>query len=600
MRRRAVLAGVLLAALAGCGVPSETDVKVAGPGLSPGPAGGGDSQRPLPVRGAAATPQELVENFLAAPGDPANAQQRTRDFFPAGEQEGWKPGNKINLIRYRRADLVVTPEGSSYRVEMPVRHVGVLDGDTGALEPPTETTTRYGFRVVTGSDGSLFISQWDAHQQHLLLSTSALNVYFQQRNLYFWAGGGASLVPDLRYLPRVVDVKERPTHVVKWLLDGASNWLRPALDEMPENVALQGNVTSPDDRLEVNLSAPDVGKDPSLVDRLAAQLRWSLAPDLVADVADLVLKIDGQEQKVGIPHQPLVTDLPGTPERFALLAERVRPLNTPGADPPAASAVLAAEANSRVVRAALVRLEDDYVAALVRRSGGRQRLWVGWRHPDGGVSFRAVGDAFTSMGRPQWLPGRAGQVGLIVADGRLYRFERDAGGLTPVNVPGAGVTAMAVAPDGHRIALLAGGRLRVAPVTGDQNELQALGPMRDLPTMLTRLAGVGWSQQDRLVVAGRLPGGQTGFTEVTADGAMEDQRGGEIGNTKVSQLVAFVDNPEVSGNVAMVLYEADSRAYQLSGSVVEQISAADVAPDPKATAPPPADQPPTAPFFLDQ
>jgi hypothetical protein len=227
-------------------------------------------------------------------------------------------------------------------------------------------------------------------------------------------------------------------------------------------------------------------------------------------------------------------------------------------------------------------------------------LWIGSDRPsanrlDHGVSYRVVGDSFHEMSRPQWLPGSATRAGLVLADGRLFRFDRDAGGLSAVDAQ-PGITAMAVAPDGHRIALLVGGRVLVAPMLGDQ---LSVGAPRVLPTMLTRLAGVGWSQQDRLVVAGQLPGGQTGFTELTVDGAVEEQRGGEIGNTKVSQLVAYPDNPDGARDVGSVLYEADNRAYQLTGTVVEQISAAEVRPVGKPPTPPPGEQSPTAPFFLD-
>lgn len=596
VKRRLVLAAALLLVLAGCGMPTQTDVKVAGPGLSPGPGGGVDIQRPLPVRTDAATPHELVANFLAAAGDPANAEEHTRAFFQPQDQDGWKPGNTINVVRYRDADVVVTPEGSSYRVELTVRHVGVLDADTGVLQPPTETNTKYHFKVVHAADSSLAIADWDARQQHLLLSTTALVEFFQERTLYFWAGNGADLVPDLRYLPLVVDNKERPTHVVKWLLEGPSAWLRPGLDELPENVALQGNVTSPDDRrLEVNLSAPDVGKNADQVDRLAAQLRWSLAPDLVSD---LVLKIDGQQKKVNKSYRPEVTDLPSSPERFAVQNGQVRPLAVPGTEAPAGSAVLESEFNVKVLRAALARREDDYAAALVRRVGGRLQLWVGWRGSDGAVVYRPVGPTYATMGRPQWLPGRAGQVGMVVADGRLFRFERDTGGLTAINAP-IGISAMAIAPDGHRIALVVNGRIQVAPTTGDQNEQQSVGPTaRVLPTVLTQPAGVGWSRQDRLVAAGRLPGGQTGFLELSVDGAIEEQ-GVEIGNARVAQLVAYPDNPERSANLGVALYEADNRAYQLFGTVPEEINAAEVVRGPKTASPPP-DQSPTAPFFLDQ
>ncbi|WP_213453624.1 LpqB family beta-propeller domain-containing protein [Rhizomonospora bruguierae] len=599
VRATVAVAAALLVLLAGCGVPRETDVKVAGPGLSPAPPAGADPPGVPAQRKDARTPTQLVEFFLSAVvGDPGGAEQRTRDYFTVGQQENWKPGNKVNVVRYEPDDdLIVTPEKLGYSVDLNVRQVGVLDPDTGVIEPATETTTVYHFRILYGSDSSLFLADWKT-QQHLLLSTIALSRYYLKRNLYFWAGGGASLVPDLRYLPTSVDVKEQPTRLVKWLLEGPSSWLRPGVDEMPDNVVLQGNVTSPDgSRLEVNLSAPDIGKDATQVDRLAAQLRWSLG-----QYTAVVLKIDGQEKKVGTAYQPLVTELPTTPDRFAILNGVVRPLVPPGAEPPPSSPVLDAEANTKVLRAAVARMGEDYAIALVRRSGNRQRLWIGWRKLDGTVEFRALANSYQSIGRPQWLPGRAGEAGVVIADGALYRFDRATGDLVEIETPGR-VTAMAVAPDGHRIALVIGDRLMVAPTTGDQNELRGIGQPLALPTKLTHLAGAGWSQQNLLVAAGQLPSGQTGFTEITVDGAEEEQRGRELGNTKITQLVAFPDNSDTdaSWKYGALMYESDRSAFQVTGTVFEPISVSDVQPGGKlSSAPPTAEQTPTAPFFLDE
>ncbi|GAB3945210.1 hypothetical protein GCM10027614_36620 [Micromonospora vulcania] len=97
-----------------------------------------------------------------------------------------------------------------------------------------------------------------------------------------------------------------------------------------------------------------------------------------------------------------------------------------------------AEANRNVVSAGLARGRDRILAAMVVGAGkGRQRLAVG-----AGVSPIGVlnqgGPDFASISPPVWLRTADSRpaLGLVVADGKLYRFDQAATmQLVPLNLP---------------------------------------------------------------------------------------------------------------------------------------------------------------------
>ena len=94
-------------------------------------------------------------------------------------------------------------------------------------------------------------------------------------------------------------------------------------------------------------------------------------------------------------------------------------------------------------------------------------------------------------------------VGLVVADGRLYRFGMDAV-LHEVVLPNTGgpVTAVGAALDGHRIAVVAGGGLYVASLAREGASV-TVGRARRLVTTPRDISVVEWSGEGTLVLSGR-------------------------------------------------------------------------------------------------
>ena len=590
----AALGGVLiLAGLAGCGIPDNTAVRVDGPG----PAGesgslNGGAVEP-PTHTASKDPKEFILNYLAAAaGEPDQAYNRAKEFLTPKAKAALRErkGSDVTWTVVRlREDPEATPpnnEGTSV-VTVKVQQVGVLRAD-GTLGPPVATETKYQFKLQSApsindtQDPGLLIAELP---NVLLLSDKALSEYYRTHTIYFWNSDQTQLVPDLRYLPSALPAERLVTEVVKWLTDGPSDWLAPAVTRLPERTYPINNATGSDGRWEVNLAIPGVVSKDRLA-RLATQLAWSLG----TQTGQLDLKIQNQNRLTVDLKQERESHpayrIDGRPQRFCIYDGAIHPLSF---DEPSGSVPVAAADNRGVVSAALDRSGDDVLAALVEAGpDGRQRLRVGVGPApvtviNGNVRW------YAALGRPVWLRSLDPQrpYGLVVADGRLYRFDRSAV-MNPVSLPMSGrVTAVAASLDGHRIALIIGGGLYLAAVNLDGGVV-TVGQPRRLVTRLTNLSAVDWSGENKLVLAGSE--GRPAIYETTVDGGLDTPLRQDIG-AQVTHLAAYAG----SSVGAVFMYEANKVAYRntASNDIIKREQVAGVTP-------PPGGKPSnlTAPFFL--
>jgi hypothetical protein len=194
-------------------------------------------------------------------------------------------------------------------------------------------------------------------------------------------------------------------------------------------------------------------------------------------------------------------------------------------------------------------------------------------------------------------------VGLVTSKSRLYSFAADGSAAQPVEWqqtgdPGA-ITAFSVAPDGHRIALVAGGKLYRANLTVGGDGVVLSSPDQIQAPGLRSLSAVAWSGEGWLVVSGvRTDTSRVAIADVSIDGAQLTFRLDDIGNDKVTYLSAYPINPVTHTEVsdAVVAYVARGDAWNAAGYAA-RIKPSDLAG--------PANGPSgnaatlTAPFFLD-
>jgi hypothetical protein len=605
--RLSLILAVLAALMAGgCGIPDNTAVVPVGPGPARDQSSGDDDAPTKPSRGDTTEKATFVTNYLtAAAGDFDSATESVKRFMAPDLAATFKPAPAdIKVIQPTGLPLV-NPDQDAVTFE--AQQVGTLDG-LGVLRPtPSGGATRYEISVgtVEGRSG-LFVT--GVKQNVLLLSVEALNRFYTKRTIYFWNSDHTGLIPDVRYMPLSVPREQQPTEVLNWLTGGPADWLKGVAEPLPPDTRLIGNVPAVSHgSLQISLSGqalPDTlnpAEREEALTRLQQQLRWSLRPNL--DSAALELNIE---------HQPVQTyndtdylsanagyKAIGQPQRFVVYEGQVRRLSRSylASEP---VPVLQSAANRNVRMAAFgASATRNYAAVVTDEAGGGERLRVGSAAIGEQAPLRAISLA-KPIGRPVWAVsppvGKAdGTVGLVPGGGRLYSFAPD-GSAAPVSWPGGpgGITGVAVAPDAHRVALIARGRLYVATMSNDDGV--QLSPPIPIQTQMSSLTAVDWIGEGTLVVAGAKPdSGRFAIMDVSIDGATQTDRLADLGNTKVSYLVASPANPtgnEEAGTA--VAYVWGGAAYDETGA--DKIAVKDLAqpvPNARADAPPP-----TAPAFL--
>ncbi len=611
-----VVAGVV-AGSAGCGVPGSSAPIDRGPA----PAAGVQQPQPVPPEplgpDTAVSAQDLVQRYLQAaawgnsksadrPTAVDDAEQRVRKFLTPNAEQRWTPGNRdLTLVRVSLAAPVSAGDGASV-LDAVLEPVGILD-DLGSVDPPASAEPIHtAFRVVPVGGGQ---RRLDAAPSGLFLNVDELDTWYDQRTIYFWSDSDkdAVLVPDLRYMPRAVSADKQPNEIWRWLSKGPSSLLANAVAPWPDNVKKKDNLVTEQQHgervLVVNLTSEAAQESPQLQD-LVTQIRWSLRQ---INPYPIELRIEGTKKDLDgsssqyLRRNPAVWPVEqNEPEKLVVYEGRARTTENLGDGGPT---VLDADQNHDVVTAAYTRIDGEQRAALVRADpSGLQRLWLGRLvvHGDSPTpEYVDTGVVGTALSRPVWLARPAPQV-LLSVDGQLKVVttgrQRDVA--VPFGMPGA-VTAVAAAPDGRRLALIAGGVAGIAPLRVEGDTL-SLGAFRPLSTGLGEPRGISWSSEDRVLVGGAAAGGSP-LVELSIDGATRSPiERTNLAGLVISRLVAYPDDPIAPSSRTLALFEANGQAYNLYGQQVETLLVDDEQASPSAgTAERPSAPVPTAPFFYE-
>ncbi|MEU4425305.1 LpqB family beta-propeller domain-containing protein [Actinoplanes sp. NPDC024001] len=588
---------VVLVLLGGCGIPDETGVVEVGSGPSTG-ISPGDNDTPVAeaTRGTTKDRRDFILNYLeAAAGDYDTAADRARGFMTKSLADQFKPVNSPRVIRVTDDPLDDLNTG---RVVVSYEVIGTLDKN-GVLEPAAEPQTdQYEFTVaeVSGEPG-LFLAK---APELLLLSDTALAEKYAERTIYFWNNKRTSLIPDVRYMARTLPEEQEPNTILSWLIAGPSPWLRDAVELLPEGTATLGKVPAvADDRLQISLNAQAVPTKDAVaaLDRLRRQLQWSLRT-VVPEHLDL--KIGHQETRhyagKDLDSSNIAHRLATRPERFVVYDGRIVRMADSTNEEEAVPA-LSAAANKDIRTAAMHSSATHTFVAVV--SGRDDALRVGATPFGGEVALQPVTGLPSGRGHPEWAiaPDKTtdGAVGLIIANGRLFSFGARGGAAQAVPVPGVTgkISALSVAPDGHRVAVVADGRLyrAVLTVTGDGVEISDPEQLRP---PLQNVTAVAFSSESWLNVAGGR-NGRVSIVQVSIDGALDGPNPIEIGSGVVNYLTAYPSNPQSNQyHSNSVSFTTGTAAYDVLSTAVP-ITVANLAVAPEQPA---AGKIPTAPFFM--
>jgi hypothetical protein len=599
------LAAVLL--LGGCGIPDNTDVLPVGAGPPTGTSFRGDVAPVSVQREDTQDKRQFVQNYLlAAAGVPGAAPTiaRVKSFLSPLAAASFKPQPPVVQVIHLLEEPLINP--GSDEVTFRSQQTGVL-GDDGVLVPTPDALPKTTKIVVGGlaDKSGLFVT---TAPSALLLRDTALGaspgspLYYDQRTIYFWNTEHTALVPDIRYMSKSVPPEQQPNVVLGWLTGKPALWLTDAVEALPKGAAGPGNVPAvSNDKLQINLAEEALqADDKGSLDRLRRQLMWSLGKNLPKV---LELKIGHEPAHVYDQADYLTSNasyrLTDNPERAVVYDNQIRRLKRSEYATEAVP-LLQPGANRNVRSAALSTSNSRQYAALVVKDGGRDALRVAAARIGELAALKKV-TLSGALGRPVWAvtpeETKSGATGLITADGRLYSFNADGGKARPLEWPGGPgqITAVAVAPDAHRLALVVGGQLYLAVLAtgGDRLQISGLRPIR---TPIKTLTAVDWSSEAWLVVAGtRVDKGRVAIMDVSIDGMLQSARLPDLGSEPVTSLTAYPASP-VSGRQSSesVAYVQNGAAYNALTDPV-RITVGDLA---EPVANPPAGVAPTEPLFL--
>ncbi|MGH3387837.1 MAG: LpqB family beta-propeller domain-containing protein, partial [Actinomadura sp.] len=253
--------------------------------------------RIVPVRpGRDWLPSQIVEGFLSASASFDDLHAVAREYLV--RNVGWDPDTRPTVTVYANSTLQVIPDRTGTdqaTVRVTAEQLGIIRAD-GQYEADPKSVDEI-FNLVKSAQGQWRIARLPVSlSSGLLLSRRDVDRAFRTMNLYFFAPdrtglrAGSVLVPNAIFLP-LVNRSDRPTQLVRALLNGPTAWLYPAVrNAFPSGTRLLGNaVEIADGVATVDLSAEAEQGD---LARMSAQLMWTLRQ--LVEVKSMKLEIEGE------------------------------------------------------------------------------------------------------------------------------------------------------------------------------------------------------------------------------------------------------------------------------------------------------------------
>ena len=525
----AIAAGCALL-LAGC-VTVPTSGHVQSVNVTQGGTSGGQSYlQPIPVSpGHGWSPQQIVSGFLAANASFANGHAVAREYLTPSANRSWHPGWAVRV--FGQSPSIVTPVRSPYSGRTAATTVvevsGPVQGNVSnsgqyAISPQGQAAAPQKFQLVR-QDGEWRISSLPGVV--LLTEADFVHVY-QPRNIYFFDPAMQVLVPDPVYVPQAATPADLVTQLLQVLLAAPSGWLLGAArTAFPAGTRLL-NVSLDGGTAIVDLSGPVAGASDQTFRRMSAQLLWTLAGSSAdqPSIQSVELEVKGVPRPLlgsGSPVQQIGSYAGYVPSAaghasfyYADSRGAVRSLSgsTQANAPQGAPAPGQAGTGQVSLDQVAVSPDGRYVAGI----GPGGALYTGRLARDATLALRAAGP-FTSL---SWDT----QDGLwAVGGGQVWLVPGHGGALTQVtSTLGAGqrITALKVAPDGVRCAMLVTGsggpQLMLAAIVHSGSQA-SIGPAVPISSQNGNFIALTWYDADHVIVLSR-PSGNPVLDEVAING----------------------------------------------------------------------------------
>jgi len=521
---------------------------------------------PEPQRGW--SPGLIVSGFLLASGSFAGNHAIAREYLTPSAARSWRPGSAVAEFADTPTATTSTVRQNSVTFQVNGRFLGTISED-GQYQAAEQGASRrgWGFTVVRVR------GQWRIANppEELLLSRRDVDRTFRSRDLYFFDPSMSVLVPDPVHVPAEVTSADLVTHLVQALRQGPQGWLEVGTrTAFPPGTRVLGTSVDGSTAI-VNLGGRAAVAGSQQRDQMATQLLQTLAsssafpaPD-VPSIQSVVFEINGRPV-----HVSCATGRPPTLQLTPACSGPVPP--SPG------SRVYYIDSRGRVATLFGARLDSpapgpagsgrqlfDEIAvspdqmSVAGASGGV--LYTGSLTLTGSLVRRLTATSLTTLSWDSagwlWAAGRRG------GRARVWRLGPSS---NPVEVRlpyGFGpVTAMRVAPDGVRVAMITGSgprsRLWLAAIDRGGKQL-AIGPQVPIGTDISGFSDLTWYDTGDVIVLTRPSSGAVLY-EVPVDGGQSRPIATDAGTVSITassggKLVALRDDgtliqlPNPSGSI---------------------------------------------------
>jgi len=477
------------------------------------------------------TPVQIVSGFLAANASFAGRNAIAREYLTPAQARTWKPGWAVTVV----SQPSFTPAAAR------PQHLIGQSGDQadGVVVSGQELATltasgQYQIPLASGKQAISFPlrlmkihGQWRIVNppKRLLLSKSDFLRVYQPRNLYFFASDGRTLVPDPVFVPLQATATDLATDLVNALRRPPLGYLLGVTHtSFPRGTTVLGQVKIEGPGAIVNLGGTVARAGTTALTSIDAQLVWTLtSPSYGRQAIKWVkLEVDGRPQALpgavggvellsrysGMVPEPVrdgglyfigkvgaVQELP--PSQAAAPPKAVLGQAGTGLVPMTSIAV-----SPTTGRRLLAGISPDgrvvHFGPLAKAATLRS-----WR-PGGRItslSWDARGDLWVAAGNGVWLH-RPGEAPVAVDVGQLRTGDR--------------VTALSIAPDGIRIAMIVrgdtGAQLEIGAVTLGA-DTASIGQLAPIGAGISDPAALSWYDADNLIVLGR-PGSAHALLEL--------------------------------------------------------------------------------------
>ncbi|MFD3534484.1 LpqB family beta-propeller domain-containing protein [Streptomyces sp. NPDC058664] len=499
-----------------------------------------------------ATPDEIVDGFLEAMTSDDPGFATARKYLTQRAAQTWKPEQSITVLTTAPvrdpSDRHADPDNQGRAYPLSGRKIATVDA-RHAYQPVSPATYLQSIHVVQQPTANGKGKEWriDSLPPGLVLGEADFLRNYRSVNKYYFASGEDWVVADPVYIRQRQDPVTRMdpvTQTVKAVLEGPTNWLKPAVDSrFPSGTELKKGVTTlaTDDqstlKVPLNAKADLVGGEACR--RMAAQLLFTLGGltsvrveqvELLGSSGQSLCRLGKGQAAEFAPVRN--SDLEENPyfvdehHKLMMLAVEGReanaPLEVPGPLGKGTTPLRSVAVDRGETRAAAVgeNGRDLFVSSITAEEDLSPAV----------LSSKAVRPV-DRLSAPSW----DGRGDLWVADRdpaapQLWMVPGGTGDPVKVRTPWLGddarIDSLRVSADGVRIALVVtrGERTtlqigRVERQTTDEERVVSVLALQPAAPRMESVTAVSWAGPSRLVVVGREAGGVQQIRYLQTDGS---------------------------------------------------------------------------------